>query len=340
MTDLAVDTGNVVDRYRIEEVIGHGATARVLRVKHLHLGSVHALKVLTIFGSGIRERLMQEGQAQAQLRHPNVVSVTDVIDLDGNPALVMEYIDGPSLDQLLGQHRLTLDQTHEIALGILHGVAAAHEAGLVHRDLKPANVLLDKSPTGLLIPKVADFGLVKLIASDGMSASRTATGATMGTPAYMAPEQFQDSASVDLRADIFSLGAILYELVTGQRCFNGRTVLDTLTAVASGEYEPVTKHAPGLPPHMVRAIEGCLMVEPEQRIQDVPTLMKLWLGVKETHDAPPARWDGAMLAKVRRVSLDGDTSHTGETGSEFTFAMPLEPPPGGYPSQYEALAKA
>src|SRR6185503_18078691 len=129
---------------------------------HLQLGSLHALKVLTSPTEAIALRLRREGRAQAKLRHPNIVAVTDSIDVFGEPGLVMEYVRGPSLAELLQKRRLTVDQAEHLALGILRGVAAAHGLGLVHRDLKPGNVLLAIDADALL-PKVADFGLAKIL---------------------------------------------------------------------------------------------------------------------------------------------------------------------------------
>ncbi|MCA9491950.1 MAG: serine/threonine protein kinase, partial [Myxococcales bacterium] len=181
--DLAA--GTVVDRYTVQSVLGEGGMAVVYLCRHNQLGTMHALKVLTMSSRTIRERLVQEGRVQALLRHPNVVAVTDIIMLNGAPGLVMEYIEGPSLHDLLGQGPLTFDQIDALAEGILHGVAHAHAQGMVHRDLKPANIMLALDGT-TLVPKVTDFGLAKLVeGNDGRAATRT--GSTMGTPHYMSP---------------------------------------------------------------------------------------------------------------------------------------------------------
>ncbi|MBN2797661.1 MAG: serine/threonine protein kinase [Deltaproteobacteria bacterium] len=264
--------GEVIDRYTVEGVLGEGGMAVVYRVRHNQLGSLHALKVLTLSGRSIRERLLQEGRLQASLRHPNVVSVTDVIDVDGAPGLVMEFVDGPPLDVWLQQQRPSLEEVERIFRAIAGAVGHAHAQGLVHRDLKPANVMLAMTPSGLM-PKVADFGLAKLVEGDG-SAGKTRSGVTMGTPAYMAPEQIRDSKNVDHRADMFSLGCILYEMVTGRPPFSGPDVLSIFNAVASASYAPPVSLVPDLPPNLQEAIHGLLVVDRDVRLQHVPALMK------------------------------------------------------------------
>src|SRR5262249_51361093 len=146
------------------EKIGEGGTATVYRVRHRVLGTWHALKVLHLSSERIRQRLMQEARVQAELRHPNVVGVTDVVEVDGEPGLVMELVPGVSLEILLGSSRLTLAQVDDLARGIFAGLAHAHAHGVIHRDLKPANVLLKPGRDGSVTPMVTDFGVAKVLA--------------------------------------------------------------------------------------------------------------------------------------------------------------------------------
>ena len=233
-----LDTGQTVDRYTVDSIIGYGGTAVVYLVKHVQLSTQHALKVLSVSSGAIRERMLREGRVQAALTHPNVVAVSDVLDVDGSPGLLMEYIEGPSLEDALKQFRISLEDAETLFRGIVLGVHAAHGTGLVHRDLKPANVLLAESDVGF-VPKVTDFGLAKVIVGDGIEVGTTRAGIAMGTPSYMSPEQIRDARKVDQRADIFSLGCLLYELVTGQRTFPGDEALTIYNAVTAGEYLPV-----------------------------------------------------------------------------------------------------
>jgi len=277
MDASALPPGTVVDRYTVEDVIGFGGMAIVWRVRHNDLGSTHALKVLQTRSPAVRDRLVQEGRLQAALRHPNLVAVTDLVVLeDGDPGLIMELVQGPSLRELLDESPLSLDQSDALASGILAGVAEAHRSGLVHRDLKPANILLEPS-SGNYLPKVADFGIAKILADDGgNNAFRTRTGIGLGTPHYMAPEQIEEAKSVGPAADVFALGVILYEMVTHVRPFDGPTQLAVLNAVTIGEFEPAISVCPDLPPGVDEAIRAALQKAPADRPASVEELAERW----------------------------------------------------------------
>ncbi|GDX78721.1 hypothetical protein LBMAG42_05320 [Deltaproteobacteria bacterium] len=265
--------GDTVDRYTVEALLGEGGMASVYAVRHNTLGSQHALKLLKVANDAIRDRLVSEGKVQASLRHPNIVAVTDVLMVDGQPGLLMERIDGPGLDQWLGENRPDLEDALKLFRGILAGVSRAHRAGLVHRDLKPGNVLLD-SADGMVIPKVADFGLAKILADDG-DHSKTRAGSAMGTPQFMAPEQIRSAKDVDPRADIFALGCILYVLVCGSLPFDDADLLALYNKIASGRYQPPEAVVPGLDPAVAAAIHACLQVDRENRPRDCDALRAL-----------------------------------------------------------------
>ncbi len=291
---MQLDAGTLIDRYRIEAPLGRGGIAVVYKARHLQLGTTHAIKVLQLPLASIQERLLQEGRLQARLSHPNVVHVTDVINVSGSPGLVMEFVDGPTLQQLIERAPPTLEQIDELAVGVMRGVAVAHRHGLIHRDLKPANVMIAIGEDGI-VPKVADFGMAKLFEGDGDGPGMgTRSGSTLGTPCYMAPEQIRDAKHVDQRADVWALGAILYELVTGRRAFDGPDVLAIFEVVAAGRYAPVEEVAPGTPERMCSAIRAALTVDRDARPRDVDALLALWRGVAE--QAPHNRWD---LDRVR-----------------------------------------
>ncbi len=282
----ALNPGTVIDRYVVESFVGQGGMATVVKVRHQQLGTAHALKVLSVASSTIRSRLLMEGRLQASLQHENVVKVTDLVTLtSGAPGLIMEFVEGPNLDELLIESPPTLAQADHLAQGILRGVEEAHRHGLVHRDLKPANILLQPSHD-TWIPKVADFGIAKVLAGDGNHSGHTRTGVTMGTPNYMAPEQARDSKNIGTTADIFALGAILYELLTKERAFEGEDLLDTLNQVAEARYTPILERRPGTPPGMVAAIEAALQVDVADRPQTVDELRRLWLGGRPPLSSP------------------------------------------------------
>jgi serine/threonine protein kinase len=310
---MELNAGEIVDRYTIEGPIGRGGMAIVYKARHNQLGTVHAIKVLTVGASSIKRRLLQEGRAQATLAHPNIVNVTDVIDVGGSPGLVMELIDGPSMDDFLQQVKLTFDQADELAQGVIAGVAEAHRHGLIHRDLKPANVMLKLTARGF-VPKVTDFGLAKALGGDG-SGAKTRSGAVMGTPYYMAPEQIRDSKNVDQRADIFSLGAMLYEMLAGERPFEREDILETYTAIASGNYVPLDEKVPDVPARFAKAVHGALAVKADDRPPDCETLLALWTGkeiVRNEGGQPQMAgpWSAEVLQKAQslRSKATGDSS--------------------------------
>ena len=222
---MRLTVGSVVDRYVVEGIVGEGGAATVYAVRHPALGTRHALKVLQHGGAALRQRMLQEARAQSTARHPNLLPVQDVLNLDGQPALLMPLIEGPALDSLLLRHRPSAPAALALLRAITEGLAAAHARQLIHRDLKPGNVLLDLR-RGRVQPRISDFGLVKLAAGD----LQTQTGSTMGTPAYAAPEQLRDAARVDARADVFSLGVLAAELLCGQRPFAGHSIPELVEA--------------------------------------------------------------------------------------------------------------
>ena len=263
--------GETIDRYTVEALIGQGGMAAVYRAKHNALDSLHAVKILFITAPIIRRRLMQEGKVQANLRHPNIVAVTDVLEIQGAPALVMEYVDGPALDQWLKQNKPTLDESLYLFRGILRGVMEAHERGVIHRDLKPANVMLAPTNEGL-VPKVTDFGLVKSLSDQR---GKTETGMAMGTPEYMAPEQIRDASDVDQRVDMFALGCILYELVCHRRAFAGPDNVAVFNAIVEGKYPPPRKYNDALPRNILMAIRWLLETDRQRRLSSCVELFDL-----------------------------------------------------------------
>ncbi|MFH1466144.1 MAG: protein kinase [Pseudomonadota bacterium] len=296
----------------VEAFVAQGGLARVYRARHLQLGTLHALKVLELPTPDLRARLLREGRAQGGLQHPNVVAVTDVVEVRGSPGLVMEYVDGPTLEGLLRRGRPPLDEAVRLGRQILRGVAAAHRVGLIHRDLKPSNVLIARGEEGPQA-KVADFGLVKMILGDGSLDApggprfRTRSGLPMGTPGFMAPEQIRDASRVDARADVFALGAVLYALLTGTRAFQGKDPVALFSATLDGRCRRPSEVAPAVPAALEAVIMAALAGDPEDRPRDAQALLQAWdaaaepppLPTAEPPAAPPRagrRWRWALLA--------------------------------------------
>jgi len=287
--------GSRIGPYVVESLLGEGGVASVYRARHVALGSAHALKLLHVIAPSLKRRLQLEGSIQACVRHPNIVSVTDWVEHEGLVGLVMEYVDGMDLEALMASGPLSVAWVDRLAHGLFDGVRAVHEAGYIHRDLKPANVLVARLPSGELLPKIADFGLAKHL---GSGRGKTRDGALMGTPAFMSPEQVQDSSDTDERTDVWAIAAILYELCTGRPAFPGD---DFQAMVAVTSAEPVCPSAlrSGLPERMVAAIRAGLVKSRSQRVQSVADLASVWSGQRRVTSPRAASTAGHLSLLVR-----------------------------------------
>ena len=296
-----LQVGETFDRYRVEEPLGRGGMGTIYRVCHLTLNTEHALKVLQAGSNAMARRLVREGRAQGSLQHPNVVRVTDVIDVHGLPGLIMEFVAGPSLATHIVAHpRLSVHEIDDLAAQILAGVAVAHRAGFVHRDIKPANVLLAPLHTGRWRAKISDFGLARHL-SEPNDGQLTHPSMPLGTPAYMAPEQGQDARLSTVRSDIFSLGATLYELATGESAFRAVELAETYANARAGRYRDPSRVRPSLPPRIVRTLRRALEVRPQHRFSSCEDMLDAWHG-----NAPAARVQGRpLLVTVGLVALIG-----------------------------------
>ena len=277
-----LSSGQIIDRYEVLEELGQGACAVVYRVRHTRLGSDHALKLLLRAPTALRARLEREGQIQARLRHPNIVPVTDVVDFNGMTCLIMDCVAGPDLDAWCRSHRPDLAVSEQLFRGILSGLTHAHRLGIIHRDLKPSNVLID-TVNDQPLPRISDFGIAKEVENE---VALTRSRASMGTPRYMAPEQWRDSRSVDARADIFSMGCMLYELISGQAAFPADNLPDIYAAASTGTYTDPGALLPTCPPHLRAAILGCLQPDPQRRIPDCDALLRVLDGKPWALPAP------------------------------------------------------
>ena len=276
-----MNPGTVLERWEIVRRLGEGGQAEVFEARHVELGLRAALKVLGPSSSA--DRLITEGRVLARLQHRNLGRVLDVLRLDARPVLVLEYVEGPTLRAWLAERRRPWDELAPILAGVLDGVEAAHAVGVVHRDLKPANVLLAPG----LVPKVVDFG----IAYDPGIEGGTRSGAPMGTPRYMAPEQLRHAAGVDARADVWALGALLYEATTGRPPFEDDDLIGLHAAFLARAYVEPRSLAPDLPNAVTAAIEGALDPVRERRIPDVATLRAVLAGAPWAAPATDTTWE-------------------------------------------------
>ena len=268
--------GQLVGHYRILEKIGAGGMGEVFRARDERLGRDVALKLIRPASSDNPDHLRrfeQEARAAAALNHPNILAIFDVGFAGTTPYIVSELLEGQTLRQRLEGGALPVREAADYALQVVQGLTAAHERHIVHRDLKPENLFLTKDGRA----KILDFGVAKLQApaeaNRSIQSQTTVTkhGAIIGTVAYMSPEQLRSQA-VDHRSDIFSFGAILYEMMTGFRAFRGATEVDTITAVLLEEPTAANLDQAAIPAGYQDVIQHCLEKEPERRFQSAKDL--------------------------------------------------------------------
>jgi serine/threonine protein kinase len=271
VTSLRPATGEVVaDRYEVGELLGRGGMAEVRAGTDLRLQRPVAIKFLLpemAARPDIRTRFEAEARAAASLSHPNAVAVFDTGEHAGAPYIVMERLPGETLADLIGARpagggasdEADVEAVRTLAIEVLGALAAAHQAGLVHRDVKPANILIAADGRA----KVADFGIAKSI-QETAAGDRTATGQVFGTPAYLAPERL-DGAPATPQADLWSLGVVLYEVLTRARPFAGGTPLAVARAAAEGAHRPLGEVRPDVDPAFVAAVERALDPDPSAR---------------------------------------------------------------------------
>ena len=286
MSDGVLSIGTEIGEYELSEPVGRGATGMVWKAVHPSSGRVVALKLLRVLDPGLVERARREGRAQGRIRSDHVVHLHEVLVYRGSPVLVMEYVAGRSLLGVLHQRRLSLEEADELARGLFLGLAAAHAQGVIHRDLKPGNILVPAG-AGPLQPKLADFGLSRF---DDVVGDLTGTDALMGTPGYMAPEQIADPRTAGVAADLFSLGVVLYRIVTGRLPYQSARRAEILARTLAGNHTPVAGLRPDAPPRMVAAIESALRHNPMERPLTVDALRGIWDG----HAEPPTLLDPAV----------------------------------------------
>src|SRR6266849_3923141 len=272
---VAIVPGRRLGPYEILSSIGAGGMGEVYRARDTRLDRIVAIKVLPTHladRSELRERFEREARTIASLNHPHICTLFDIGQQDGIDYLVMEYLEGETLAHRLLKGALPLEQVLQYAIEISDALDKAHRKGVTHRDLKPGNAMLTKSGTKLL-----DFGLAKLkqeVAPANVQLSQlptasdplTAKGTIVGTLQYMAPEQLEGK-EVDARTDIFAFGAVVYEMATGKRAFEGKSQASLIAAILEREPLPMSSLQPMTPPALERTVKRCLAKEPDDRWQ-------------------------------------------------------------------------
>lgn len=308
---MPLTSGTKLGPYEIQTLIGAGGMGEVYRAHDSRLNRTVAIKVLPASFSADRERLQrfaQEARAAAALNHPNILSIFDIGEEQGAPYVVSELLEGETLRERLRNGALPIRRVIDYATQVAKGLAAAHEKGIVHRDLKPENLFL--TTDGRV--KILDFGLAKLIQPETQDRSgdaptiqvATEAGVVMGTAGYMSPEQVRGK-SADHRSDIFSFGAILYEMISGKRAFHGETSADTMSAILKEETPELSETARNVPPGLERIVRHCLEKHPAQRFQSAGDLA---FDLEAMTDVSSTAKSGAQAAVQTDAQQAGSTS--------------------------------
>jgi Tol biopolymer transport system component len=258
---VSVPPGTRLGSYEITSLLGSGGMGEVYRAKDLKLGRDVAIKVLPKQLAADPERLKRferEARAASALDHPNIVTIHDIAETDGVHFIVMQYVAGKTLRELMAEGRLDLNTTLRYAIQIADGLSRAHQHGLVHRDLKPDNVMVDEDEQ----VKILDFGKASALTQDGH---------IVGTAPYMSPEQAQGHR-VDARSDVFSVGSVLYEMVTGRRAFSGANTVALLASIVRDEPEKVSTLIPAVPADLEKVVARALRKEPGRRFHSMTDL--------------------------------------------------------------------
>ncbi len=304
--------GQRVDRYQVERLLGIGGFGAVYRARHVHTDATVALKLLKRelnTDASMIERFMREAKAASAVGSPHIVGVLDAgIAADAQAFLVLEFLDGWDLKDLIYREGPQSPQRLlEIVLQVLEGLAAAHARGVVHRDMKPANVFI-LHRDGRDFVKVLDFGISKMHQEPGAGGGLTMTGVAMGTPSYMAPEQFFDARSVDGRADLYSVAVMLYELLAARLPFEADSYAALVVKVRTEVPPPLQSIAPQLPAALCAAIDRGLAREREQRW---PTAQQFADGLRTSMaglSSTPLKATAARLPAETPSMLTGKTS--------------------------------
>lgn len=307
--DFEVHPGDLLaGKYRVERVVGRGAMGIVVKAVQVEGGvpcAVKLLKPATLGNPTAVERFIRETRATSCLKSLHVVRVLDVGTLEsGAPYMAMEYLDGSDLGALL-KHRGAIPP-HEAALYVMHAceaLAEAHAVGIVHRDIKPRNLFLVRGPNGAPRVKVLDFGISKDMGSGSFKADLTLTKAVLGSPAYMSPEQVMSPRDVDARGDVWSLGVVLYQLVTGRLPFHSEDAREIIAQVIRADPAPPSLLRHGLPHALDGVILRCLEKDPALRFQSTEALraaLDPFVPALLPGSEPPL---GALAGRRRRVGL-------------------------------------
>lgn len=293
---LAVETGRRISHYQVEELLGSGGMGDVYRATDLRLGRHVALKFLRpLADPALRQRILREAQAASSLDHPNICTIFEVDETsEGDVFIAMAFYQGETLDRVLARGPLAPKRALPIAAQVGRGLAAAHEELIVHRDVKPANLMLTRGDT----VKILDFGIAK-IAGDPRA---TDHGSVLGTPAYMSPEQLR-SEPVDQRTDIWALGVVLYEMLTGRPPFRGESLAAVIGSILEAQPEAASRAARGIPPRVDAILAKALSKDPRFRYERADTLVRDLLELQSALDTSAITLGRPPVAAVSSIAV-------------------------------------
>jgi serine/threonine-protein kinase len=306
----------VASKYRVERVLGQGGMGVVVAAMHEQLGQRVAIKMLlpeAEASPNALARFTREARAAATIRGEHVARVLDVGELAGGaPYIVMEYLEGRDLAQTLAERgRFPPQEAVAFVLQACEAIAEAHAAGIVHRDLKPSNLFVTTGPDGSALVKVLDFGISKALLSGGAEGQLTTTSSFVGSPVYSPPEQLVRAHDVDGRADIWSLGTILFELLAGRPPFVGDSVMHVASKIFNDAPTPLAELRPDLPPELCAVVMRCLRKRPDERYSDVRALAQALAPFAGEHSVSADRVARIVAASLRpsQVPALADTMH-------------------------------
>ncbi len=270
----------IAGKYVLDRLLGQGGMGAVFAARHVKLSKAVAIKIMLADASNpeAAQRFINEGRAAANIQNEHVVRVDDVDEEMGYAYMVLELLDGEDLSQVLERelsHRLAPHVAVGYVLEALRGVLQAHAIGIVHRDLKPSNLFLARRKDGTVVVKVLDFGISKAQGSSALAASPSALTSTktmLGSPLYMSPEQLRNAKGVDHRADIWAMGVILYELITGTLPFNGENLGELFANILERDADPMASRVDGIARGLDDVVARCLQRRPDQRYQSTAEL--------------------------------------------------------------------
>jgi eukaryotic-like serine/threonine-protein kinase len=329
---VGIALGQIIDgKYRVVRVIGAGGMGTVYEGENVRIGRKVAIKILNAAASGtadVRRRFEREAQVAAKIGSPYICDVIDLGDLpEGQCYLVMEYLEGQGLDSILeSTGRMPPGEVAAIAVQLLEGLQAMHDAGIVHRDLKPANVFIARTTSGgktRELVKILDFGISKFQSTEAVSL--TQTGALLGTPLYMSPEQARGDKDVDARSDLYAVGVCLYLALSGKLPFGGTNVRQLLFQVALEAAPPLRGLVPDLDDEFASIVERAMSKTPEARFASAREFQAAVASWSEAHG------QGGLALEIANTPIVSSKRFGAATGSGVASQTPLSRPggPGG-----------